>query len=140
MVTVLVLALVACSGNGGGSGTLTVTIDGKAYAFAGVTCSIDPNLVSLTVSVGDENAGDYVKLEAGSRAAGKNGFLSGGGTFHDFGLLGHRGDTTFGLDPDSELTIELPSDLRSGTFSGGVRFGKVGHRLAKGGMTGSFAC
>lgn len=133
--------MAACSGaGGGGSGTLTVTIDGKAFAFDGVSCSVDANASNLTVAVGDENAGDYVKLEAGSRSSGASGALSGGGTFHDFGLLGRRGDTTFGLDPDSKLTIELQSDLRSGKFFGGARFGTVGRRLAKGTMTGSFAC
>ncbi len=141
LVAAAVLLITACSGaGGGGSGTLTVTIDGKAFAFDGVSCSVDPNASNLTVAVGDESAGDYVKLEAGSRIPGQTGVLSGGGTFHDFGLLGRQGDTTFGLDPDSKLTIELPSDLRSGKFSGGVRFGTVGHRFAKGTMTGSFAC
>jgi hypothetical protein len=139
----LLLSLAACSGaGGGGTGTLTLTIEGKAYAFDGVSCSVGANSSNLTVEVGDESAGDYVRLEAGSRGAGAgaSGALSGGGTFHDYGLLGRQGETTFGLDPDTKLTIDLPSDLRSGKFSGGVRFGTVGHHLARGTMTGSFAC
>ncbi len=137
----LLLSLAACSGTGGGgTGTLTLTIEGKAYAFDGVSCSVGANSSNLTVEVGDESAGDYVRLEAGSRSSGAGGALSGGGAFHDYGLLGRQGETTFGLDPDSQLTIELPSDLRSGKFSGGVRFGTVGHHLARGAMTGSFAC